>query len=100
MEVSAATINKLRAFLSGPFEKARKVGRISYNPVHATSVEKSDAVTKHTFSATEIAKLLQVASNDWRGAVLFAYNTGARLGDVANLKWSSLDVCQWDRHLP
>jgi hypothetical protein len=38
-----ATINKLRAFLSSPFEKARKVGRISFNPVQGTNSEKSDA---------------------------------------------------------
>jgi integrase len=89
---SAVTINKLRAALSSPFEKARRVGRIPYNPVAGTSAEKSDTARKETFSASQIAALLRVADFDWQGAILFAYSTGARLGDTANLQWSSLDV--------
>jgi len=89
---SAVTINKIRACLSTPFAKALKVGRIPYNPVSGTCAEKSDAKPKETFSAAQIAALLKVADPDWQGAILFAYNTGARLGDVANLQWSSLDV--------
>ena len=90
---SATTINKLRAVLSSPFAKAHKVGRISFNPVAAgTSAEKPDAARKETFSAEQIVALLAVAPADWQGAILFAYSTGARLGDTANLRWSSLDV--------
>jgi integrase len=90
---SAATINKLvRKYLSAPFEKARRTGKISYNPVAGTSPEKTDSAPKETFSGAQIAALLKVADTDWQGAILFAYNTGARLGDVTNLKWSSLDV--------
>jgi integrase len=36
--------------------------------------------------------LLKVAEPDWQGAILFAYGTGTRLADVANLKWSNLDL--------
>jgi integrase len=90
---SASTINKLvRKYLSAPFEKARRTGKIRYNPIAGTSPEKVDALEKETFRGEQIAALLKVASPDWQGAILFSYNTGARLGDVANLKWSSLDV--------
>jgi integrase len=90
---SASTINKLvRKYLSAPFEKARKTGKIRYNPIAGTSPEKTEAAQKETFSGPQIAALLEVATDDWRGAILFAYSTGARLGDAANLKWSSLDV--------
>src|SRR5262249_33510873 len=48
---SAVTINKLvRKFLSAPFEKARRTGKIRYNPVAGTSPEKTDAAPKETFS--------------------------------------------------
>jgi integrase len=30
-------------------------------------------------------------STDWEGAILFAYSTGARLSDVANLRWENVD---------
>ena len=89
---SATTINKIRSALSSPFAKALKTGRIPFNPVAGTSAEKSDAVRKGTFSPEQIAALLKVAPADWQGAILFAYSTAARLGDTANLQWSSLDV--------
>lgn len=46
---AASTINKLvRKYLSGAFEKARKLGKIKYNPVAATDPLKNDSVTKDT----------------------------------------------------
>jgi len=87
------TINKLRKYISQPFEKARKLGRIKYNPVAATSPERTDSAPKETFSREQVAALVQAAADtDWAGLILFAYGTGARLGDAANLKWSSLDI--------
>ena len=36
--------------------------------------------------------MVAVADRDWQGAILLAYATGARLQDIANLRWSGLDV--------
>ena len=33
-----------------------------------------------------------LAGTDWQGAILFGYGTGARLQDVANLRWESIDL--------
>jgi integrase len=88
-----STINKIvRKYLSAPFEKARKAGMIRFNPVATTSPEKTEARTKDTFTGEQVAALVAVADPDWQGAILFAYGTGGRLGDIANLKWSSLDI--------
>jgi integrase len=87
-----STINKLRKYVSQPFERARKLGKIKYNPVAATSPEKLDSPSKETFSSKQVAALLSVAAPDWQGAILFAYGTGARLSDCKSLKWSDLDV--------
>jgi integrase len=88
-----ATINKLRNFLSQPFEKARRLGKIRYNPVTGTSLEKSDPMLKETFTGDQVSTLVRAAEDtDWAGVILFAYGTGARLGDCVNLKWSNLDV--------
>jgi integrase len=90
---SAGTINKLvRKYLSVPFEKARKLGKIRFNPVMATDPEKVDSVTRDTFTPEQVARLVAVADRDWQGAILLAYATGARLQDIANLRWSGLDV--------
>jgi site-specific recombinase XerD len=88
-----STINKLvRKHLSAVFEKARKLGKIRYNPVAATEPEKNEFSTKGTFTGEQIAALLRVADSDWQGMILFAYSTGARLSDCKCLKWSNLDV--------
>ena len=90
---SASTINKIvRKHLAAPFEKARKLGKIKYNPVMLLDPEKVEVVSKHTFSSDQVAQLVECAGRDWSGAILFAYGTGARLMDVANLRWSSLDL--------
>jgi integrase len=89
---SAGTINKIvRKHLAIPFERARKLGKIRFNPALLVDAEKVEAVTKHIFTADQVARLVESADRDWSGAILFAYGVGARLQDVANLRWSSLD---------
>jgi integrase len=39
-----------------------------------------------------VAELVSKAKGDWKGAILFAFYTGARLGDVANMTWSAIDL--------
>jgi integrase len=91
--LSAVTVNKLvRKYLNIPFEKARRTGKIPYNPIAGTSPERTDSTHKATFTGEQIATVLAVADEDWKGAILLAYGTGARLGDVARLRWSNLDV--------
>jgi integrase len=36
--------------------------------------------------------LVQVAEGDWKGAILLAYGTGARLQDVCNFRWDAIDT--------
>jgi integrase len=43
-----------------------------------------------------VAKLVGAADGDWRGAILLGYYTGARLGDVANMRWSAVD---WNKKI-
>lgn len=88
----ATTINRMREHLGGGFEKARRMGRIPYNPCGAVEAEKDDSLPRATFDPSAIAALLEVADCDWQGAILFGYSTGARLADVASLRWSNLDV--------
>src|SRR5260221_4628176 len=91
---SASTINKLvRRYLSCPFEKARKTGKIKYNPVMATDLLPTDPTTKGTFSEEDVARLAKAArGTDWEGAILLAYGSGMRLQDCCNFKWESIDT--------
>jgi integrase len=91
---SVSTVNKIvRKYVSGAFEKARKLGKIKYNPVMATDPLKDDAVAKDVFSKEQVARLVKAAKGtDWEGAILFAYGSGARMQDCTNLRWSSVDT--------
>jgi integrase len=89
----AGTINKLvRKYLSGAFEKARKLGKIKYNPVAATDSLEHRSIVKDRFTPEQVARLVAAADHDWAGMVLFGYGSGARLQDAANLRWSNLDL--------
>jgi integrase len=44
-----------------------------------------------TFTPTEVSKLVRAANGDWVGAILLGYYTGARLSDVANMRWDTVD---------
>lgn len=88
----AGTVNKLvRKYLSGAFEKARKLGKIKYNPVMATDPLEHKGIVKERFTPEQVARLVTAADHDWSGMVLFGYGSGARLQDAANLRWSDLD---------
>jgi integrase len=92
---SAGTINKLvRKYLSGAFEKARKLGKIRYNPIAATDPLQHEGIVKQRFLPEQVSQLVAAASShpDWQGAILFAYGSGARLQDVANLRSSNLHI--------
>ncbi len=91
---SPGTVNTIvRKHLSGPFEKARKLGKIKYNPIAATDPLKHEQVAKDTFTPQQVVKLVKAAQGtDWEGAILLAYGTGARLQDVTNLTWKALDL--------
>ncbi len=90
---TASTVNKLtKTYLTGPFESARKEGLIDYNPFVAIDALKAKKVERATFTTEQVARMVRAArGTDWEGAILIAYGTGARLQDVANLRWSSID---------
>ena len=49
------------------------------------------AEERSTFTSAQVSKLGRAADGDWRGAILLGYYTGARLGDVANMRWEAID---------
>ena len=90
---TAGTVNKVvKLYLGAAFEGARKEGLIDHNPFSAVDSLKAKKVQKDVFTPEQVARLVKAAKGtDWEGAILFAYGTGARLQDVANLRWSCVD---------
>jgi integrase len=88
---TARTANLSVKVVSAAFNAAVRQHLIESNP--ATALESLPVTTEErgTFTPAQLSKLIRVAEGDWRRAILLAYYTGARLGDVANMQWSAID---------
>jgi integrase len=88
---AARTANLSVKVVSAAFNAAVRQHIIESNP--ATALESLPVKTeeKGTFTTAQAAKLVRAADGDWKGAILLGYYTGARLGDVANMRWSAID---------
>ena len=89
---SARTANLSVKVVSAAFNAAFRQKHISSNPCTALEALNVATEEKGTFSSAQISKLLRAADGDWRGAILLGYYTGARLGDVANMRWDAVDL--------
>ncbi len=89
---SATTANHAVRVLKAVFNTARRRGLALSNPAEAVELLQADAEEKNTFSREQVAALLKVADQEWRGMILLGFHTGIRLHDAANLTWENLDL--------
>jgi integrase len=89
---SARTANLSVKVVSAGFNAALRQKHIASNPCTALETLNIETEEKGTFSPAQISKLLRAAEGDWRAAILLGYYTGARLGDVANMRWNAVDL--------
>ena len=91
-----ATANQSMKVVSAAFNAAWRQDHIRKNPCLALdSLHKRarvNATKRATFSSAQVKKLVDAAEGDWKAAILFGYYTGARLSDVANMRWQSIDL--------
>src|SRR6266516_1668747 len=90
--VSNKTANLAVKIISMAFHDALRQGKIKFNPCVGLDALEEDSAEREPFTPDEIKKLIKVAPGDWQRAIAFAYFTGARLGDVANMPWSAIDL--------
>ena len=90
-----STVNRIVGDLGGAFNRAVKLGKIRFSPIAGVEPQKDEGrlTQRRTFTGTQVAKLVETSAGScWEGAILFGYSTGARLQDVANLRWDSIDL--------
>lgn len=87
----ARTANLSIKVVSAGFNAAVRQHLIESNPATALETLPVKAEEKGTFTPVQISKLARAADGDWRRAILLGYCTGARLSDVANMRWSAID---------
>ena len=89
-----ATVNRALAVLSRMFSLAREHGYINSNPVSRVRRMREDNQRIRYLTEEEQARLLDVlsGSREWlRPVVVFALNTGMRMGEIASLSWQQVD---------
>jgi len=94
-KLNPTTINNRVKILRMPFEAAREQGILRVNPASAKVIQPlqvKQRMEKGTFTGDQVKKLLSVADPQWSGVIRLAFFTGARLRDITNLKWKSIDL--------
>ena len=90
--LAPATVNLDITILSSAFNAAQKQRHVSVNPCAAVEPLPDTSERKDTFTLEQVTALVRAAEGDWRGLILTAFYTGARLGDCANLRWKNIDL--------
>lgn len=91
--VSASTTNHGLKVLRMLFGDAKKRNLITANPAELVPILKRNTKTpRRPFTTKELACLLKHVDGEWRSLVLFGLYTGQRLGDIARLRWTAVDL--------
>lgn len=90
--VKPATINREIACLSNMFNKAVEWGYLAQSPVKGVKMFKEPPGRLRYLQPEEITALLNECSTHLRSIVLTALNTGMRLSEILNLRWSSVNL--------
>jgi integrase len=88
---AARTANLSVKVVSAAFNAAHRQHIIESNPATALESLPVKSEEKGTFTREQVSKLVRAADSDWRNAILLGYYTGARLSDVANMRWNAID---------
>tara|TARA_R110000772_G_scaffold223546_1_gene334083 strand:- start:3085 stop:4242 length:1158 start_codon:yes stop_codon:yes gene_type:complete len=85
--------NKIKA-IKAMFRMAHEEGMCAENPAAAVKLSKkaSSTIERRAFTLEELASLLKTSSGEWCSMILFGLYTGQRLGDLAMLRWTAINL--------
>jgi integrase len=90
---SAATANKALKYLRIALKAALMDGYAQDNPAaKVASLKIRDSVDRRAFTLTELRRIVENASGEWRGIILCGLYLGQRLKDIATLTWANVDL--------
>lgn len=91
--LTTGTVNISLKIIRAALNQAKRDGLVDQNEAErVTLLKRVRSLKRRPFSLPELKKVLEVANDEWRGMILFGLYTGLRLGDIANLTWSNLDL--------
>ncbi len=91
---SEKTCNITIKIISSALNAARRNGIIQINPAEAVDPLPlhNNGESKSIFSKDQILLLIESEPSEWRGVIFMGYYTGARLRDISDMKWDSIDL--------
>jgi integrase len=91
---TARTSNHYLKVVRMLFLSARRDGILTENPAEFIEGvrERHNSQTRRAFTIDELRAVLAICDPEWKLMVLFGLYTGQRLGDVASLVWSNIDL--------
>lgn len=86
-----ATINRERSLLSAVLNTAFRRGLIDVNPVGRVRPLREDNARDRWLTEAEVGAIVEKGLSWIRPFVIFAVNTGLRIGEICALRWQDLD---------
>ena len=94
-KLSSTTTNNHLDVLRIALQDALRSEKIDSNPAtFVPKIKRKGGTTniRRAFTLPELKKLLEVASDEWKGIILTGIYTGQRLGDIVRLTWNNVDL--------
>jgi integrase len=77
------------------FKAGQRDELLTQNPAQfVNTVRQRSTSDKRPFTLAEIQAVLSVADPEWQSMIRFGFYTGQRLGDLAALRWSNIDLAK------
>ena len=91
--LAVSSANLMLKILRSAFAAARREGLMDDNPAERVTILKQrEKFERRPFTLPELKQLMKLADKEWRGMILFGLYTGQRLGDIATLTRTNLDL--------
>ena len=88
-----ATVNTALKIVRRIFRSARLDGYLLSDPAEGVKTVKNlAALERRPFTIDELKRVLDVAGDEWTSLIKFGLYTGQRLGDLASLTWTQIDL--------
>ena len=76
------------------FADAVRDGLVSETVATKVSIlnDRKEKLERRPFTLEELARILDVATIEWQGIILFGFYAGQKLGDLAGLTWANINL--------
>jgi integrase len=92
-KLASKTVNQHVKVVRMVFRDARNRSLLLDDPTEFVETVKAKKVLdRRPFSIAEMKSILAHCDDEWRSMVYFGFYSGQRLGDIAKMKWSSIDL--------